>query len=318
MQVLSDLPGVGTVDAATASSSERLALKTWSALELQKQLVEELNDSQQARLDAASQVIGTTSERRANREYIQALDHCLQQSLGYGLSQFIPSHACTPLSSGERRYRLTDDATGDKTPCRKMANGSKTYELIPRKDVARPVLHLSIDQGSHGFSGCMWLLLGENVRMTVVSDPYHRICNDMQAAMTQSGLQGVRLDALEVMRLRRGPFGSHSNLGKLREAAKELKSATDRGSLLWDLLYEPIMLSRGSQMSEPGFGTEEHISKSFDMVISELAIQTAGTPVKLSRWWAFEQRTRTCSKKRFEDWLWALANLVGDFGLVDC
>eukprot|EP00971_Amphidinium_carterae_P086110 1703657-Amphidinium_carterae.1 len=141
------------------------------------------------------------------------------------------------------------------------------------------------------------------LRMSVLCDIWHRLHNDLITAVSSSGCARARLDALHIMKLRRGPFQRAGNLGVLRCAAELLNLEVPEQNPLWDILYGPVMAELGVSEHSVDYGSEKHVSTSWHEVLRSLARDGIGTNVKTSRWFAWEQRARKASSHRYRDLL---------------
>ena len=115
-----------------------------------------------------------------NRHMAQAIDNALRGCLQLSLAYFAPSQRRPQaLAEGEERYlrtlpqALQVEGTAARRSCIRNTNTNENWEEVPR-DVRdgvlhRPVLHMSLDEGSVGLYMAHWLLY-EGVRATMTED----------------------------------------------------------------------------------------------------------------------------------------------------
>ena len=260
--------------------------------------------------EAADLELGLKLSRKANRDYIEQVDHMLQETCGKGLMGFLPPRRWLPLVSGEKRYRektRLEDGAEVRRCARQLAGGERLYEVpkaflsdgTPKVDI----LHVTIDQGQHGLAAWLWCLMGKGVRMSLTCDLFHRIHNDLLAATSAAGLAGVRLDATHVLKYKEGPFKSESNASVLREAARDLHQSAPAANPLWDMLFSAVAAEKGINRQSADFGSEAHMQKVWDEVLLACLHKGIGEHTRPSRWFAFELASRRSLVSRHQDLL---------------
>ena len=110
-------------------------------------------------------------------------------------------------------------------------------------------------------------------------------------SITGAGLAVLRLEFVQVLRMRKGPFQAHANRSILRGAAIEMDKTLDESNIIFQTLYEEIVANIPYLASLPGVGTSDHIKKSWKWCMQKLKDKTAGSNVKTSRWWSWESRS---------------------------
>ena len=162
--------------------------------------------------------------RQPNRDWIVKLDNMLFQGLDLTLQSFLPKQRWAQLPRGATRYVVLGP---DGTPrsCVQLEDGRRFYEcpkLLVDGKRQDACLHVSADQGSVGLPGLLWLQHSKGARVTVAWDPLHRLHNDLLEATSSAGLMLVRLEYMNVVRMRIGPFDAQSNWSVLKSVSEEM------------------------------------------------------------------------------------------------
>jgi len=220
----------GKGDDGLATEEEHNAMLRASYLKQKQNFLEALTAEEKRRLDADSALEGLSNvSRRANKDWLVHSDNMLIQTCGFGLARFRPGRRATPLMPGDRRYLAAVPRPGggelEMRSCLALSDGSQVFEtprVFEGGERQRPTIHLCSDQGSIGVGALVWLKQRYGARCTVAFDPLHRIHNDAIDAASQSNLVVLKLEMLQVTRMRRGPFDAQGNWGVLRGAAQEI------------------------------------------------------------------------------------------------
>lgn len=72
----------------------------------------------------------------------------------------------------------------------------------------RGKLVIALDQGSVGHQAMFWLCTKVRLQGFWVHDPWHRIWNDLRAALVGAGLWAVVLELIAAMNARSGPWSN--------------------------------------------------------------------------------------------------------------
>lgn len=292
------------------SEEQQEAHRRSQALALKRLLADELTAAAAAENRACAEVLGPNRERKSNRDLLLKVDNMLQSALGFGLSSYLPKQIVGPLQPGaarvfvQRPNPLTKQA--ERRSVIKEPDGSRHFE-VPRLLVGgrliAPCLHWASDQGSVGLSASLFLLFGQKLWMTMSHDVLHRLANDLLEGITSSGLMLIRLEYVVVARMRRGPFDKQGFHGQLREAAADLAQTLEVDNVLFELLYEDLVSESAELRRTPGIGTTEHMHTTLAWVKNQLLRRGCGENVVTSRWFSWEQGSRSSSSYRFVDLL---------------
>lgn len=250
------------------------------------------------------------AERSATRAFLKALDKSLVSGMGFGLQAFCPTHKPRALLDGEKRF-IAEVVLGNNGPTVARSaiedKSGRTWIGCPRSVVAGevkyPILHLSLDQCSVGWSGAQWLLLTKQLRMPVAMDPLHRLHHDWVNAVCASGLALVRLEFRLLTRMREGPFNGQSNMSVLRGVAEEFFTLHSPDNGLWEILYDDLVQNSPKLAAAPGVGTSEHHRVAWNVAAEEAITRGLGERVELGRWFSFECQSREAHKVRTIDLL---------------
>ena len=235
------------VDHASLNGADRSLYKEGTIARMRVALTEEVSRDD-ARViaeyeDRFSQI--DTLCRKANRDFLIKLDNAMLRCLGYGLLAFLPQRRPRPLLPGERRYIVNYQSPGEEHArprvCVDHGDGRKSFEVpTVKRDGLRvyPIVHFAQDQGSTGLPGTLFLQSALGLRCTMVWDCFHRMQNDLELAQADAGLLVLKLEMLQVTKLRVGPWGKQSNLFILRGAAREMFATTTHENLIFQTLFD--------------------------------------------------------------------------------
>lgn len=243
---------------------------------------------------------GDKLKRKANRAFILRVDNAVRKGVGVDLAMFRVRHPVSFLGRGQKRVFLEGGghASEDGRPSKRAhieTTGGRCEVEFPQdlRDgrVSRPTLHLCSDLGAIGFPAAWWLLHGYRVRGSFSWDLPHRLdCASMSAA-AESGLAILRLEFLQVVKLRQGPFkpgGAHH--GVLIEAAQEMRDNLDEHNPLFFALYDSICSDMGRD--GPDMNTDEHVRETWRLCMDKLCTTGKGGNARDARWWSFESLSK--------------------------
>ena len=152
--------------------------------------------------------------RKGNRDFLIKLNNAMLRCLGYGLLAFLPQRRPRPLLPGERRYIVNYQSPGEEHArprvCVDHGDGRKSFEVptVKRNGLrVYPIIHFAQDQGSIGLPAILFLQSALGLRCTMVWDCFHRMQNDLELAQADAGLLVLKLEMLQVTKLRVGPWG---------------------------------------------------------------------------------------------------------------
>lgn len=276
--------------------------KANSVTGLRSMLRDAKNEGELRELQDASKknIKADKTKRKANRAFIERVDNALRKGVGFDLAMFRVPHPVAFLAKGQKRVFLDTrgDEFDDSRP-RKRAHiespGERCEVEFPQEfadgRLSRPTLHLCSDLGATGFSAAWWLLHGYKVRGSFNWDLPHRLHCAAMSATAESGLSVLRLEFLQVVKLRQGPFkpgGAHH--GVLVEAAKEMRDSLDEHNPLFFALYDGICKDMGRD--GPDKNTDEHVRETWRLCMDSLCLAGKGSNARDGRWWSFETLSR--------------------------
>lgn len=276
-QVIQDYIALGGKEWGDLSGEQQVNAKAAEQLALKRRLEGELSSAQAARHKELQDGSGFGQRPRlSNKDFLKRLDGMLMAGCGFGLANYIPKRQALPLKKNEVRYfvKREDPSTGEEEnrSCLRLESGDTVFEVprvVQEGQLVAPILHVSADQGSVGWPALVYLLYGRKCRMTLEGDIFHRCHNDVLEAVTTSGLMVIRLEYLQICRLRRGPWSGQANTSIMRSAALEMRRLHDHTSPLFVILYESIVRESPYLQSIPDIGSDEHMAKSFDWMMKE-------------------------------------------------
>lgn len=172
----------------------------------------------------------------SNEYFAMALDNALFVGIKLNLADFLPSsNPPRALGPGEERHLLElpeqarlPGSSHLRSVIKDLDSGATRVE-VPRKRGAdgtlhRRSLHKVQDEGSIGLSCNFWLDARMGLRSTTCEDPWHRVFNDMKAAVVKTVAWLIVLEHAIVMNCPAGPWASHSFWGQLVGAASSTSS----------------------------------------------------------------------------------------------
>lgn len=277
----------------------QMEYKAYTMLSLKGQLQAELSQDEVRAMKEHGAAAGVERARKSNRPWLLRLDHMLMVSVGVGLAHFLPQRRLLRLDPGDRRElvqvtRREDDEKEDRAVIT-TSSGDRRYEL-PRQKIdgcsVWPALHLSMDQGSIGLPGILFLVHHCGIRATCHFVVFHRLNNDVLDSIVGSGLAMVRLSFYQVIRMRRGPFGGQANHSVLQAAASEISKVLDENSTIFQLVYDDLLADTEHLRAQPNAGAQEHMAETFRWACRSLQEISCGAEAKTSRWWAWETLSR--------------------------
>ncbi len=199
--------------------------------------------------------------RLAAHDWLVALDSGMKAATGKGLSAFLPVHAEAPEGS----------------------SAAVALELRAQASRGVPLLSVSCDQGSDGFSAGQYLLYERALHMVLLMDPSHRVWNDCRVALQRTpGLHAALLKSTLVFNLNMGPFESAAWYQQAKEAMQlYVVHAKGQEDPLWQSLLPHILKDLGaeSRVVEPDF-----LQELWDTLGECGATELKGTKVSLTRW----------------------------------
>lgn len=285
-QVLKDYQEGTAIEWEKLPLDEQEKFKRFQFLEVKRTFQAELTaEEAQEKTEIERHYSFGKKRRSANADFLRKFDNMLLRGTGEGRSRFVPKKRLGPLSEGQRRY-VTDielpDGSHVRRSCIAAESGDPELELprlVVAGQVCNPTLHVAMDQGATGWPAMQWCLLKKGLRMTVVPDILHRIHNDWLQAITNSGLCLVRLEYLQVLKMRRGPFAGHANSAILKGAAQEFRRCCDTSSVLFQAFYDLVLLHSEQLSSEPDIGSTRHMEATFQWACDLLESVGAGMPL---------------------------------------
>ena len=179
------------------------------------------------------------------------------------MSALLPKNPSKGLPEGATRYYVpqTCPISGEdrRRACLELLDGNRRSE-VPCRLVGgqhrRPTLHLTMDMGAATWYGGVWLMVGLGLRGTISWDRCHRLVNDVTDAISEAGLTIIRLEMINYLNLRRGPFAKEGNHEVLKAGAKEMFRLLSSDSMLFAIFYEDIC--DGIGLRHPNQGCPEH------------------------------------------------------------
>ena len=128
----------------------------------------------------------------------------------WGLAAFFPERPVGALPHGAIRYYVdtTCAVSGSvrSRACIALADGQRYFEVpcVVRDGVMwRPTIHTTQYICKASYLSANWLFRGRGARGTVLWDLFHRDSCDLQEAYTCAGLNVVKLECIQVLKLRK-------------------------------------------------------------------------------------------------------------------
>ena len=157
-------------------------------------------------------------QRLAAYDWVRCLDHALLKMFGYGLMAFEP----------EEDYMTTSLKQ-------------------------RPLLTLSLDQGSDGWAAVWWLTFKARLRLVFTFDPFHREHNDILNAIKQAKCWSAVLLTGMVHNLVYGPWDGSKWFQAMKDGAVHYFSHCDIDDPLYEAFYMPILADQGVEPDMTNF-----------------------------------------------------------------
>ena len=244
------------------------------------------------------------AERKANLNWLKAVDAMLHRGVGYGLDKFAPKRVPVVLPKTAKRYviEVLIEEKIEKRSCVALEDGTRYLE-VPRQTirgcrVPGPVLHVATDQGPVGGAALSFMRAHLSLRMSVTYDLYHRVINDWLGGISESNLVVLRWEHRALVRMREGPFATHSNHSLLGHIALEFFEVFDEECELFTILYDKIVAEDAELRADADVGQASHYSKTWQKCKSMLTTRVAGETPSMSRWWSYETAGRIFSRQR--------------------
>ena len=142
----------------------------FSALYRGELLSESVEQKQEKRKHAVRAFAPAKEQRKTSRNFIVRVDNAIRNSLGFGLSRFLPENRLLTLQPGQTRRLApavaeasdSDSDGNDRPPKRRRVmlktEGTDAAMEICENPFALPVLHVCSDLGV-GFSATWWALM---------------------------------------------------------------------------------------------------------------------------------------------------------------
>ena len=305
-QVLDDWLPLATSDFDSLPEIEQDAGKDWAQDTLKIFLCQASKKDVQQKQRLIVKDFGkkVQAERKANLNWLKALDAMLHHGIGYGLSKFMPNRVPSVLPRQALRYLADVEIGGEveKRSCVALADGSRYLEVprvkIQDHRVPGPVLHLASDQGPIGPAAISFMRSHLSLRMSVTFDLYHRAINDWLGGISDSNLLVLRWEHRALVKMREGPFSTHSNHSLMGSIAHEFFQVFDEGCELFTILYDNIVSEDEELRRDPDIGQASHYCRTWEKCKSTLTSRGAGQTPSMSRWWSYETAGRIFSRQR--------------------
>eukprot|EP00971_Amphidinium_carterae_P161755 3206590-Amphidinium_carterae.1 len=230
-------------------------------------------------------------DRRANAEWLRALDRTVKRGTGSCLSRYKPASSCGVSTRGEVRSKISakeGDAERKYRICVKVegeANRWLLQRVFAGDEEIAPSLHVSIDQGSVGFAGMMFLCT--RLRVTCCADVFHRIHNDYLLSIGHCDLAPIRCAFKKLNKLRRGAWANEGNHSILNRCAVEFFGLHNHGHPLFQALFSDLM--RELKIEDVAGNANDSLQQQvWQELARDLPQRALGEEVKSSRWWNAE------------------------------
>eukprot|EP00971_Amphidinium_carterae_P339383 6477153-Amphidinium_carterae.1 len=227
--------------------------------------------------------------RRANADFLLALDHMLFSGTGRGLKAFECKQPPVPLLREERRYWVAMTPGRTRACVKNTLTGGKRYEVpIIADEHGRPeraALHVVSDEGSVGRVALLWLMSKTKIRGSAWVDPLHRHWNDTRLAMKGCSLWSVVQEYTCVFNVHMAPWQQSAFHSIISEAGHEFFRTCDESNNLYMHMYEQLALEQGC--SPIDWATKEHVASVWNSLRNSKHLHAEGDHVKLGRWYSF-------------------------------
>eukprot|EP00971_Amphidinium_carterae_P352166 6492458-Amphidinium_carterae.5 len=239
-------------------------------------------------------------DRRANADWLRGLDVCLQRSAGVCLHHFVPGTLMKQLCEGQTLQKLKakpDDPERVFRVCLQSETGQRQWELqrvFAGGTEVCPALHVTIDQGSIGFSGLTYL--SQRIRTTCCPDVLHRVTNDYLISVGRANLASLRTAFKRTSKLCRGSNESGHSI--LNRCATEFFQMHGHGTPLFQTLLQDLLREMGPDVGGSNM-TEETQLQLWNELANTLPLAPLGETVKSARWWNLEVHGRHLMRRRW-------------------
>eukprot|EP00971_Amphidinium_carterae_P025569 504244-Amphidinium_carterae.1 len=182
------------------------------------------------------------------------------------------------LMSGERRCRSAiHDANAEDT----------NLEVVLEPD-SKWVLNI-LDQSSSQWGGRCFLSYSSELRFLHIPDMFHRRSNDCKNALSQVGLNSLRLTATICLNFRMGPWQESAHHQKMTAILSDYCRTRTIADPLFMLQYEALRLSldMNAGVVPADLGSSEHMWLVFRWLESNPLLQKRGSMLKTGRWHGF-------------------------------
>eukprot|EP00971_Amphidinium_carterae_P336242 6472491-Amphidinium_carterae.3 len=228
-------------------------------------------------------------QRKANSDFLLALDHMLYCGLGRGLKAFWCQQPPRGLVADELRYWLAGVNGRTRACVKNMTTGAKRFELpvIAGKDgvALRPALHVVTDEGCVGRVALLYLMSRTCLRGTALGDPLHRHWNDTKLAIKSSSLWSVVQEYTCVFNVHMAPWNQSAFHSIIAQAGREYFEHCDESNRLYVHMYEELAEERSTSPME--WATSEHYTALWRSLTQSKHLRSEGDHVKLGRWYSF-------------------------------
>eukprot|EP00971_Amphidinium_carterae_P348824 6490690-Amphidinium_carterae.2 len=282
---------------------QRLSVQHAEQLQLLSLVESKVKEKAHKTLEAYRAAFGhLQSDRRANADWMFALDHALVYGTGRGLRHFLPRKVTGGLQVGQtREVEEIDlpDGTVKRRSVVRDESGDGAVE-VPRRyidgELEQPFLVIAHDQGSIGQAALLHALCKTRLRLVAVPDVFHRLSNDWLQSLTVCDLTGLRFELRALARLKYGSWQSCSNLSLLQGVGKDLSEVHTSAHPVFQVLLEGLA-------KECGFSVHEQLGIRETELVWERLVQSMeklhlGERTEFQRWFSFERTGRSILGQR--------------------
>eukprot|EP00971_Amphidinium_carterae_P143093 2835254-Amphidinium_carterae.2 len=257
-----------------------------------------LPDAEKSDDDEDEQEDGAYSTKRlANMYYVQALEHIVKLTTGMELSHFKPLRRPVALREEQSRVFKPESQVrqGGRSDYFLSLVKSPESEVVEcpvkrRKGdnliVGPPWLILTLDQGSVGWQGALWLYQKQGLQGWWIHDPWHRCWNDLRLAISSAGLWPVVREMILCMNHRAGPWERASFFQQTKNSVQQMARYGDCENPFFLHWYPEICKDIGV-FNEQGYGTKPHLQKVWRIMLTDSAFKHKGQKVRWGRWCSF-------------------------------
>eukprot|EP00971_Amphidinium_carterae_P217926 4326059-Amphidinium_carterae.1 len=183
------------------------------------------------------------------QDHCIALDQSMRSSCGWGLGSLKPTRAPRPLVVGQRRFRVElselphelAQLCGERT-CRSAIEDTRSNDTeleVILEPECKWVMNI-LDQSSSQWGGRCYLSYTAGLRFLHVPDMFHRRSNDCKNALSQVGLNSLRLTASICMNFRMGPWQESGHHHKMIGVLSDYCRTRTIDDPLFVLQYEAL------------------------------------------------------------------------------